>query len=209
MSLKNEEWFLTILAGIVAFAGYYGKTWIDKRKDKLKAKKVQKMIDGLRSIATVYQCMEHLHALESVGLVYLLEISDSGELPRAGSKIYARLIDIKVDEKSFEDRDYHLQNYGEFLVDEDYISMVLKTKESQKKVIFETDKEEPCVLKTIMLTEKVVYTEFYHVYSDTEKWKQYIVGISSGTVPTEDNMSVAAMIDNQITQIRYNFKKYR
>jgi len=205
----KHEWFLILLASLMSFFGYGGKLWLDKRKAKKKEAKVKRMIDGLRSIATVYQCMEHIHQLEKVGLVYLLEVSNDGDIPKAGSKIYARLIEMKSEEQTFKDRDYYMQRYGEFLIDEQYINMVLEAKQTQEAVKFVTEKSESCLLKTIMIAENVTYAEYYHVYSDTEKWRQYIVGIATKDKDVPDNHEVNAMILNNITQSRYNFKKYR
>ena len=209
MDIHKQQWFLILLSGIVGFFGYGGKVWLDKRKEKIKEAKVKLMIDGLRSVATVYSCMEQIYQLEQVGLVYLLEVSNDGDMPRAGSKIFARLIEIKTNPVEFKDKEYYMHNYEEFLIDEQYINMVLEAKQTKKAVKFITSESKPCILKTISLAEDVTYTEYFHVYSDTEKWRQYIIGISTRQKDVPDNHTTNAMIENNITQIRYNFKKYR
>lgn len=209
MIFFKEQWFLILLTTAMGFFGYGGKVWLDKRKAKEKEKKVRIMIDGLRSIATVYTCMQNVYSLEGIDLVYLLEISNDGNIPRAGSKIFARLIEIKTHPDSKKNRNYFMQTYGEFRIDEQYINMVLEAKHTQVGVEIKRDKMPACLLKNILLSESIDYVEYYHVYSDTDKWRQYIIGIATKDKTVRHSEFTDAMIENNITQIRYNFNEYR
>lgn len=201
----EQSWFTIILAGVVGVFTFIGKDLWTKRKERReKAKEVDMMV-GLKSIRILYEAMEQIMQLTNVDRVLLLEVSNSGNIPKAGEKIYSRAIEVKLDDVSM--RLPILSNYEQIRVDQAYIHMVIEAKETQDSYKFDVETHPDCLLKRIYEQEGVKYAEVYHVHSDTNKWKQFIVSVSTfneGERFADDQQR--AIISNSIHRIRQTFE---
>lgn len=210
----KQEWFLAVLGSVLTFLGYVAKGFWDSRKTRRKQKKEAQVIDGMRAAATVYSCMQHIKELNGIGRVFLLEVSDSGRIPKPGNPLYARGIEVYIDKNEIIDitkgENWNKKQYGELEVDGLYLNMVIRAKESQEPYIFKVSDHPDCILKDIYQEQGIKYAEIWHIYSDVNEWKEYILSIAryDSEMPFGDS-DIHSMIVNNIRQIRYNFKKYR
>jgi hypothetical protein len=215
--ILKSEWFLVLTTGCSGLFMYIAKSQYDSWKKKKEEVKEVAMIDGMKSFATVYSCMSNITSLGNVGRVFLLEVSDSGEIVKPGSKLFARGIDIFIDDWQLLEygnpeagRDWNINKFSEVKVDDNYARMVIQAKATQQPYVFDVEKHEDCTLKSIYVEQGIVYSEIYHIYSDTNCWKEYILSISAYSKEIKEQKGFSkAVIENNIEQIRYNFKKYR
>jgi hypothetical protein len=174
--------------------------------NKKKRSKETKMLHGLKAIVLVGEAMDMIKENSPAERVLLLEVSDSGEAPKPGSRMFSRAIDVKLGNHDSKPRQDILAHYGEFLIDQAYIDMVIEAKRTQRAYRFDVDKHPPCLLRSIYIDESIKYSEIYHVYSDTEKWKQYIVSISTNKEGEQfTDTKGRAAIDIGINAIRQAF----
>ena len=194
---------LTAFMGVVAFIAR--DTYVRIINKKKRSKDV-KMLHGLRAIVLVGEAMDMIKENTPAERVLLLEVADSGEVPRPGSRMFSRAIDVKLGHHDSKPRQDILAHYGEFLIDQAYIDMVIEAKRTQRAYKFEVDKHPPCLLKSIYIDEEIKYSEIHHVYSDTEKWRQYILSISTNKEGEHfTDAKARAAIDIGVNAIRNAF----
>lgn len=204
----EQSWFTILLATIMGFAAFIGRdTWTRRAIRKLKAKDTS-LIRGMKSITVLYQAMEQIKDLTPAKRVLLLEVGNSGSPPKPGEKIYARAIEVKMEDET--DRLPILSNYEKVLIDDSYLSMVIQAKESGEPYIIDVETHKDCLLKRIYEQENVKYSEVHHLYSDHGKWKQFIVSISTNEEGEKfDNTQYRAIISNNVHRMRQTFELIR
>lgn len=212
----DKEWFTVLVSSITASLGYILKSLWDSRVKKERLSKEEKQIDGMKAYASTYNSMEQIKQLQEVGRVFMLEVGNGGDVAKPGSTIYARGVDIFIDRKKIakpdKGKDWNLRKFEAIKVDGDYVRMVINAKMTQGPYKFDVKKKSDCLLKRIYLEQGIKYALIYHIYSDVNSWKEYIISVSVydnsdiSILEEEENM---ALIENNIHTIRNNFKKYR
>lgn len=177
-----------------------------KKKNKLLQK--ENYINGLRSIAKIYNSMERLRESESVSRVLLVELSNGGNIPRPGSRMYASAINVKHVDIGFERQ--ILEWYDRVQVDESYIKMCIQVKDTGRPYIFDVEKHEPCLLKSYYVTEHIKYSEIYHVFTDGKDEKMFILSVATQTDGERfESPGLRASILAEVSFIQNEFEKYR
>jgi len=217
----EEKWFLALWGTILAVVAYIVKESMRLRslarevrmqqaRDEEKKKKRSELINNLVASSEIYNCMETIKTETSTDRVLLLEVSNNGGKPKPGSKMFARAVDVKVAENREQNRRLKiLHNYEEVQVDDAYIDMVLEAERTQGPYVFDVEEHKDCLLRQIYYSEGVRYSEVYHVYTDTDKWKLFIVSISTKEDEKYEDQHERAIINMCIHNIRGNFEKYR
>ena len=207
----DQKWFLVVLTAIVGFLSYVARDLYDKIKGKKKKEIERTMTEGMRAISQVYQAMESLLQQTPADRVLLLEVTNSGSMPTAGEKVYSRAVEVKLDKESnFLERLKILANYEKILVDSQYVNMVVQAKETGEPYRFNVADHKPCLLRDIYETEGIKYSEIYHIYSDTKRWKQFILSVSTYKEnQTYNSEKTRAIINMNVHKIRQTFDQYR
>ena len=179
------------------------KKVVDRYNFDKHIKKEKEAIHGFTAISNIYAAMDNIKRLEASGRVSLVSVSNGGAVPVAGSVIYGRLVDIKVpDITDYKEREYFLQKYKQFRVDGQYINMVLEAISTKKLISFKEKDLSPCFLKNVLLEENIEGVMFHHLFSDVNKWKQYMLVIEGVNLTEEEK----AIVINNINFIKLNFK---
>jgi hypothetical protein len=182
------------------------------KKWRLKKKKVKIEVDylaRLRSIATAYSIMDKIRYIKQVDRVFLLEVSNGGSKPRLGAKMYARAIELKLDEKfATSTRDALLAKYNEVMIDESYIRMVIELAE-KGHYDFDIDKEHDCLLKQHYSAEGVRFSRVFHIYTDHEEEKMFILSVATFGDDKLNDKKLKDVIQSEVNEIRDYFRKYR
>ena len=153
--------------------------------------------------------MDKIRFLKNVDRVFLLEVANGGNSPRVGSKMYARGIEIKVDEDiSNTSRGDLLAKYNEVLLDEGYINMCIKILHN-KHYDFNTDNELDGLLKQHYLSEGVNHSRIFHIYTDHTDEKMFILSVGSFREDKLDDPKLKDIIQSDVNEIRDYFRKYR
>lgn len=201
----EESWFTILLAGFVGVLTFVAKDSWTKAWERRKEKKKSTMLLGLKSIRILYESMEQIMNLTKADRVLLLEVSNSGGIPKAGEKIYSRAIEVKLEDNSL--RLPILNDYEKIRVDQEYISMVIEAKEKKMPYVFDVENHRGCLLKSLYEQEGIKYAEIYHIYSDTDKWRQFIVSVSTFSDDERfDDEHQMAIISNNIHRMRQAFE---
>ena len=181
--------------------------------ERLNAKNVAAFDQGLRAIMTVTQLMDDLRQHLKITRVLLIEVSNGGDMPIPGSRIYATAVNAKMHNEMGEtDRMAEvkaLADYNRIAVDDCYIRMLIQA-QSQGHYKFVTSKEQDCLLKDIYTTAGVHYSEIYHIYTDGIAKKMFILSVAT-SLPDEDfsKAPLRAMINTAINSIRSHFEEFR
>jgi hypothetical protein len=190
-------------SALLLWLGWVVKKVVDRYNFDKHIKKEKEAIHGFTAISNIYAAMDNIKRLEAIGRVSLVSVSNGGDVPVAGSVIYGRLVDIKVpDITDYKEREYFLQKYKQFRVDGQYINMVLEAIRTKKLISFKEKDLSPCFLKNVLLEENIEGVMFHHLFSDVNKWKQYILVIEGVNLTEEEK----AIVINNINFIKLNFK---
>lgn len=167
-------------------------------------------IEKMRSVATVARSMNTLKDGHNIERVFLFELSNGGDSPMPGSRMFARSIDIKQveDKTNFKDEEL-LDRYREVEVDESYILMAIKAKENGVYQ-FDVKSHPDCMLKSFYQNEQITYSEIYHIYTDVKSKKMFIMSVATH-LPDEKFMDIrtTSLIASEVESIRNSFRKYR
>lgn len=191
-------------ASIVGFLIKTLQNWLLKRKHE---KRRDSFIMGMRSVAKVYASMSEIKRLTSADRVLLMEVTNGGNAPKPGSIMYARAIEAKAADSDKEQ--WILSRYESVRIDDAYINMVLQSAHTGQCYAFYVKTHADCLLKNIYITEGVKYSELYHLYTDLERQKMFIMtiatyvdGVSFGSA------SDKAIINLSVQEIREEFESY-
>lgn len=193
-----------ILTGI----GWFIRKWYGQHEEKKKQAKKTQYLNGLRAIAKVYNSMDLLKETHEITRVLLLEISNGGNSPRPGSKMYASAINVKHDDTSA-GREI-LERYNRVLIDDQYINMCIQVRETNKPYIIDVKNSPESLLKSFYLSEGISYSEIYHIYTDGYDEKMFILSVS--TIEEDEKFSregIRAIINSEVNIIRSEFETYR
>ena len=108
-----------ILTGI----GWFLKDVYTRRINAKKDAKKETYLQGLRSIAKVYNAMDVLKDTKEITRVLLLEISNGGNMPKCGSIMHASAVNVKHDD--IEAGRSILEKYNRVRIDYEYINMCI------------------------------------------------------------------------------------
>lgn len=195
---------LTLIFGVATKAGRdIYKVWLSRKKK-------DNYLDRIRSIANVYAIMEKMRLFKGVDRVFLLEVSNGGDKPKVGSVLFARAVEMKISEDvSRSSRDSLLRKYDEVRLDEAYIYMCAKIQEDGM-YRFKTEDERDCLLKNYYESEGVTYSKIFHIYTDTESEKMFIMSVSTFDKSSQfESDKLKNMIQSEVNEIRDYFRKYR
>lgn len=206
----GEALFVSVVTGFLAGVGWVIKKWIE-RKNLInlaikESRAESEYIESMRSIAHVYASMEALKESGHISRVFLLEISDGGSKPMVGNRMYAKSVEMKMDD--FSDRERLLSRYERVKLDEQYIRMVIEAQVTGDAYVFDVEKHKDCLLKSFYIDEYVKYSEIYHIHTDKKGDKMFILSVATHE-DGERFDSVRALIDTEVMQIRSYFERYR
>jgi len=206
LKVLNSSGLALILTGI----GWFIRRVYTDYKENRKQKKKENYLIGLRSIAKVYNAMESLQETDEITRVLLLEISNGGNCPMPGSRMYASAINVKHDDQ-LAGREL-LSKYEKVQIDDHYINMCVSIKEAGEpyKIDVNNENTSDSLLKSFYTAEGITYSEIYHVYTDGEEEKMFIISISTmneGELFRRDG--IRAIIRTEVNVIRSAFEKYR
>jgi len=204
----SNEVLLAIVAAASGGIGWVGK-FIKQYWEKKQIKKEHnEYINRLKAIADVYNSMDRLQSSERIDRVFLLEISNGGHSPRPGSKLYAKSIKITLEERNFSKEEL-INMYEKLPLDYNYIQMIINAQQ-EGFYYFDTEKEKPCMLKSLYQNEGIQCSEIYHIHTDIDEEKMFILSASTYNDPeTFKGESFRAFLSTEIMVIRSNFKRYR
>lgn len=208
--ILNSSVLVVFIGGLFKGIQIAYREW-SKHKEKKEddAHKID-YLERIRSIANVYSIMDKIRLLKGVDRVFMLEISNGGNKPTVGRKMYARGIEMKVDsEVSLDSRDTLLKKYKEVELDEAYIYMCIEIQE-KGIYIFDTEKEKSSVLKTLYEGEGVEYSVIYHIHTDMDEEKMFIMSVGTHTDKNRLlNHRLQAIVNSEVNEIQNYFRKYR
>jgi hypothetical protein len=143
-------------------------------------------------------------------MVFFIEIGNDGSIPVPGSKIYGTLIDIDLDGNESEEYKYKVE-YEKFKIDRHYIKMVIDLMENPFPYIHITSdhKGEINYIHNVALKHNISSLAYYHVYSDVENWRQFIIGLGTFGDHSFKNETLMAIIETYISRIRDNMEEAR
>lgn len=196
---------ITTVAGAI---GWIGKVVYEIYLEKKKISNKRDYLARLRAIANVYSAMDNLKDSKDIDQVFLFEIGNGGHKPKPGSVLYARSIEVRLDDHSL--RDKLLNKYAKVRLDQNYINMLIQTQISELPYIFQTNSHPDCLLKHFYTNENIKYSEIYHVFTDMKDEKMFVLSIATH----KDNQlfekqSLRAFINTEIMQIKNCFEEYR
>jgi len=163
----------------------------------------------LKAIAEVYAVMAKIEDLPSVDRILLLELTNGGHKPMPGSRMYAKAIWVSVHDIA--QRPDILERYDRVLVDEEYIRMVVKT-QSQPAVMLKVREMPECLLKSLYISEGVIYSEVYHIYTDSKASATFIVSVATyqeDSALEAQQEKLKASVLSYINTMRTDFEFYR
>lgn len=168
------------------------------------------MSAAMRSIADVYGAMSKIEELAGVDRVLLLEISNGGDKPMPGSKMYAKAVEVFATDQS---RAELLDRYKKVNLDNSYIRMVIEAESKAKDLghyAFDVERHEDCILKAFYVNEGVLYSEIYHVHTDADAKAMFIISVASKhTKEHFEKPATRQAITARVTEIRNNFELWR
>lgn len=203
----------TLLGTVFSFIKWAIPYFKKRRSTKQHVEEVDKFDKGMKALLNVADLMEELKRHINITRVVLLEISNSGDMPMPGSKMYATAITAKIDdEEGKTNREAELRaviDYNRILIDDHYIRMLLSVK-SGGVYKFVVGSEPSCLLKDIYTNEGVNYSEIFHIFTDGRTKKMFILSIATH-LKTEDFEStpLRSFINTAVNGIRSNFETYR
>lgn len=203
----NSSVFGLILAGL----GWVVRKIYEEWKSKRKVRKKESYLEGLRAVAKVYNSMDLLKETDEITRVLLLEVSNGGHVPRPGSRMYVNAINVKHDDADV-GRDI-LQRYEHVQIDDDYIKMCISVQETNRPYVINLNnalKVDANLLESYYLSEGILYSEVYHIYTDGSDEKMFIMSISTINKGEDfQREGIRATINAEVNMIRSQFEKYR
>lgn len=190
-------------ASFVGFLISQAKAWLANRKLK---KKHDNFIMGMRSVAKVYAAMYEIMKKTAAERILLLEVTNGGNAPKPGSIMYARAIEAQA--PTSEQAQEMIRRYESVRIDDNYINMVLQSANTHRPYCFDVDRHEDCLLRNIYITEGVRYSEVFHLFTDTERQKMFIMTIASFSNLSFDEIKDRAQINYCVDEIRDEFASY-
>lgn len=193
-----------ILTGI----GWLAKDVYTRYVHKKEAKEKDDYLQGLRSIAKVYNCMDILKETKEITRVLLLEISNGGNVPRCGSIMYASAVNVKHDD--IEMGRSILEKYNRVRIDDEYINMCIEAERTKGayKIMVQDSRES--LLKSFYMTEGIQYSEVFHIYTDGKDEKMFIMSVATeNDDETFNKQGIRALINSEVSIIRSEFERYR
>ena len=141
----------------VALIGILGKylefRWTNKSKKS-------NTTTTINAIAKIYQAMSSVIAETSVERFIVFKVENGGGIPRVGANIY-----ISALMELHEDPNHSIfDNYQRIRADASYITMLAHILSNGNKK-FVVSEMEDSLLKSIYLTEKIKYSEVYHLHT--------------------------------------------
>lgn len=208
--ILNSSVLVAFIAGIFKAGQIAYNKWLEHKEKRNEERHKVDYLERIRSIANVYSIMDKIRLLKGVDRVFMLEVSNGGHKPTVGRKMFARGIEMKIDsETSLETRDTLLKKYAEVELDEAYIYMCIEIQE-KGHYDFETDNQHDCVLKTLYKGEGVQYSRIYHIYTDMQEEKMFIMSVGTHTdIDILKSEKIQYVIDSQVNEIQNYFRKYR
>ncbi len=138
--------------------------------------------------------------------VLLVEVSNGGNAPRAGSRIYASAVNVKCENHMSK---YILERYDRVRIDDEYINMCISI---QSGLVYkmQVNHHDPCLLKDFYTSEGVKYSEVYHIFTDGEDEKMFIMSIAT----FQDNEAferedLRSIIRSEMSFITMEFERFR
>lgn len=206
---------ITTLAGVIFSFLKWILPYYKEEKAKKQNSEQQAVFDqGLKAILQVSQLMDELKHHSKITRVLLLEISNGGDMPVPGSKIYATAVSAKIDDEDGRTNKpaelKALNSYNRLMVDDQYIRMLVN---AQKDGLFRfvVEEQNDCILKDIYSAENILYSEIYHIYTDGIAKKMFILSVAT-TCKDHDQFNqtpLRALINTAINGIRSNFQQSR
>lgn len=194
---------VAILTGI----GWFIRKFYETKKARKKREKKEGVVEGLRSIAKVYNAMSNLRKCDEIERVLLLEVSNGGNTPRPGSKVYASAVNVKHMD-SLMGKEI-LEKYERVKIDDEYINMCI-TVQAGNEYRMHVEKHHNCLLKDFYVAEGVKYSEVYHIYTDGEDEKMFILTVSTyRDKETFKRDELRAIIRAEVMFIRMEFERLR
>jgi hypothetical protein len=203
------ELLLTSTGGILILTGtgwLIGRLY-EAHKDRKYQVRKENVINGMRAIAKVYSSMDTLKDSQEIERVVLDEISNGGNTPMPGSRMFSNAINAKHTNLSL-GREI-LERYDHVRIDDEFIKMCIMIQSGDPYKMIVKDAKE-CLLKDFYLNEGVKYSEVYHIFTDGIEEKMFILEISTSQ-PNEyfNRDGIRAAINAEIAFIRSEFEKFR
>lgn len=165
-----------VIASIVTGAlGWIAKS-IKERLDKKKEKRIKEsLIGNMRAISQVNKDMYDIEKIEGVGRCFLFEISNGGDRPMPGARLYARAVEVFSERK---DRGDLLKRYDKVRLDDSFIKIIIAS-ERNGLYEFETETEQECILKDFHISESIKFSLVYHIHTDSNRKIMFILIVST------------------------------
>lgn len=198
-----------LVSGIVASLIVAFKQWWSYRLKRLKTRRDRDFTEGTRAITRVYYTLQKLQKTDEIKSAIIYEISNGGNRPKPGSKMYMSALYIKHDQ--FIEEKLLLEKYNKTQIDDSVINMCVSVQESDNPYVLDLDiNKNQCMLTDNAVDDKINYMEYYGIYVDGIEEKSFIMAIAAaGKKEKFEGKEIRAMINTHRNVIKQEFKMHR